>query len=73
MAAESDRMAKTRALLTDTDRDYITGESGRKRRYESAARIRARIQEELPHDIEVLQEHHPALLNELREVVCKND
>lgn len=70
MGSESRSMAKTRALLTDTDREYITGEAGRKRRYESAARIRARIQEELPRDVEILQEHHPELLEELQEVVC---
>lgn len=71
MASESGGMAKTRALLTNTDREYITGEEGRKRRYESASRIRARIQEELPRDVELLAEHHPELLEELREVVCE--
>lgn len=64
-------MAKTRALLTDTDREYITGEAGDKRRYESASRIRSRIKEELPRDIEILAEHHPDLLDELRAVVCE--
>lgn len=63
-------MARTRALLTATDRDYITGDEGRERRYQSASRIRSRIQEELPKDIELLEEHHPELLQELREVVC---
>jgi len=64
------RMAKTRALLTDTDREYITGEAGDDRRYQAASRIRNRVQEELPKDIELLEEHHPDLLEELREVVC---
>lgn len=68
------RMAKTRALLTDTDRKYISGEEGDEdRRYQSASRIRRRIQEELPHDVEILEEHHPDLLEELREVVCDDD
>lgn len=66
------RMAKTRALLTGTDREYITGSEGDEKRYQSASRIRRRIQEELPHDVEVLEEHHPELLEELREVVCQN-
>lgn len=63
-------MAKTRALLTDTDREYITGESGDEKRYQSASRIRRRIREELPRDVEILEENHPELLAELREVVC---
>ena len=63
-------MAKTRALLTGTDRKYITGEEGDDKRYQSASRIRRRIRDELPADIDVLEEHHPELLSELREVVC---
>lgn len=71
MGDETAIMAKTRALLTDTDREYITGSSGNKRRYESASRIRSRINQELPKDIEILEEHHPELLDELREMVCE--
>lgn len=67
------RMAKTRALLTDTDREYITGTEGDEKRYQSASRIRRRIQEEFPRDVEILREHHPELLEELREVVCDGD
>lgn len=65
-------MAKTRALLTETDREYITGAGGDDRKYQSASRIRRRIQEELPEDVEILEEHHPELLAELREVVCED-
>jgi len=64
------RMAKTRALLTGTDREYITGAEGDEKRYQSASRIRRRIQEELPRDVEILKEHHPDLLDELRNAVC---
>lgn len=74
MSANSrSRMAKTRALLTDTDREYLTGESGDEKRYQSASRVRRRIQEELPEDIELLEEHHPDLLDELRDAVCNNE
>jgi hypothetical protein len=66
------RMAKTRALLTETDREYLTGEGGDEKRYQSASRVRARIQEELPRDIEHLRNHHQDLLEELREVVCED-
>ncbi|MDL0129058.1 hypothetical protein [Halobacterium salinarum] len=63
-------MAKTRALLTDTEREQIAGEHGDNRKYQAASRIRRRIDEELTTDVEVLQEQHPQLLEELREVVC---
>lgn len=65
-------MAKTRALLTDTDREYLTGEEGDDKRYQSTSRVRRRIREELPRDIELLEEHHPKLLEELRETVCED-
>jgi len=67
------RMAKTRALLTETDREYITGGAGDDRRYQSASRIRRRIKEELPRDVEILKEHHQDLLDELRAVVCERE
>jgi hypothetical protein len=65
--------AKTRALLTETEREQIAGEHGRDRRYQATSRARGRIQEELARDIDVLKEHHPELLEELREVVCDDD
>lgn len=63
-------MAKTRAMLTETEREQIAGEHGRERRYQATSRIRRRISEELTRDIEVLAEHNPELLEEIREVVC---
>jgi hypothetical protein len=63
-------MAKTRALLTDTEREQIAGEHGDSRKYQAASRIRRRIEEELTTDVEVLRENHPDLYDELCEVVC---
>ncbi|WP_114578542.1 hypothetical protein [Saliphagus sp. LR7] len=65
-------MAKTRALLTETEREQIAGEHSDSRRYQATSRVRRRIEEELTQDIEVLEEHHPDLLEELREVVCED-
>lgn len=70
---DDERMAKTRAMLTETDRKYIAGEGGDKRKYQAASRIRSRIQDELPTDIELLKKHHPELLEELRAVVCETE
>lgn len=63
-------MAKTRALLTETEREQIAGEHGDDRRYQATSRVRRRLNEELTTDLAVLEEHHPDLLAELREVVC---
>jgi hypothetical protein len=64
-------MAKTRALLTETEREQIAGEHGDTRKYQAVSRIRSRIGEELTTDVLLLREHHPDLYNELREAVCE--
>lgn len=63
-------MAKSRALITPREREQIAGEHGDQRKYEATSRIRRRVREELTEDVAVLEEHHPDLLAELREVVC---
>jgi len=66
-------MGRYRAIMTDTDREYIAAgeEVDPHRRYQAISRVRSRINEELKTDVEVLEEHHPELLEELREVVCE--
>jgi hypothetical protein len=68
-------MTRSRGLITFTERDRISGEEDVKdaRRYQAVSRVRRRINEELPEEIALLEEHHPELLAELREVVCEND
>lgn len=61
-------MENTRALLTETDREQITGKHGDERRYQATTRIRGRV-EELKRDTEILAEHHPELLVEFREAI----
>jgi len=58
--------------MTTTDRDRIMGEADvpDEKRYQAIHRVRSRI-EELETDVEVLEEHHPDLLDELRDVVCE--
>jgi len=67
-----DKMARTRALLTKTDREQIADMDGssENKRYQAISRVRSRIQDELPEDVEILREHHPELYEELCEVVC---
>lgn len=71
-AKEATSMAKTRALLTETEREQIAGEHGNDRKYQATSRVRARIEEELVRDIEVLEDHHDDLLEELRSIVCED-
>jgi hypothetical protein len=64
-------MAQSRALLTERERELISDESIEDRRYQTVSKVRRRIEDELTEDVEVLEEHHPKLLEELREVVCE--
>ena len=72
MPSASLAMGKYRAIMTTTDRERITGEADvpDEKRYQTVHRVRSRI-EELETDVEVLEEHHPELLEELRDVVCE--
>jgi len=71
---ESAGMAKSRALITDTEFQRISGETEVEdpKRYQAISRVRKRINDELPKEVEMLEEHHPELLKELREVVCED-
>lgn len=71
-AGKQQSMAKSRAMLTETEREQIAGEHGRERKYQATTRIRRRIEDELVRDVEVLEENHPDLLEELRDVVCED-
>jgi ribosome-associated toxin RatA of RatAB toxin-antitoxin module len=65
-------MARRRALLTDRERELLAGVNVDEKnyQYQAATRVRNKINDELPEDMKVLEEHHPELYEELREVVC---
>jgi len=64
----------SRALLTEKERERIAGDAEHEqRRYEAVSRARRRIHEELPDDLELLEQHHPTLYDELVSVVCGNE
>lgn len=76
MSAKSNSdMSRYRAIMTETDRDYIRGsdDPSPSQVDQSVYRVRLRINEELEKDIAVLSEHRPDLLQELRDVVCDDD
>lgn len=61
-----------RGLLTESEREAIAGETSDSYRYKTRSFFRDRI-EKVSEDVEVLAEHDPDLLEELREVVCEED
>jgi len=64
-----------RALTTDRDRKQIARADGvsDSEHYQAVSRVRRRIRENMAEDVSLLREHHQALLDELREVVCEVD
>jgi len=72
---KNEGMTRSRGLITFTERDRIAGKDSIEdsKRYQSISRVRRRINEELPEEVELLREHHPELLEELREVVCEEE
>jgi hypothetical protein len=64
-------MAKQRALLTDTEREILSGEREVKDNYlySVQSRVRTRIKGPLKDDIETLREHDPELFEEIERTV----
>lgn len=66
-------MSEPRALLTEREREIISGEAdiSDDYRYQTISRVRRRF-DRLKTDLEYL-EHHDTLADELREVVCEGN
>lgn len=60
-------------MLTDTERELLESDGKSDRYYQAVSRVRRKINEELTDDIRLLEENHPELLTELREIVCEDD
>lgn len=65
-------MSQGRALLTTREREAIAGEASDSYYHKTRSYFRDRL-DELEKDLDVLAEHDPELLDELREVVCTNE
>lgn len=63
-----------RGLLTEREREILEGEAdvSDNYRYRVVSRIRTKI-ENIDDDVEILAENREDLLEELREVVCRNE
>lgn len=70
MASKSDN--EYRAILTEREREILTGEADVSDGYyyRVVSRVREKV-EQLGDDVEVLDEHHPKLAEELRDTVCE--
>jgi len=67
-------MARTRALLTQNDREVLLGKKGNKNRQRNVKwEVESRIEDELPEDIEILANEHPDILDKLQDVVCESE
>lgn len=72
-SSQVDAMADRRALLTDREREIISGEAdvSDEYRYQTISRVRKRMQR-LEDDLEALDAHGD-LGDELREIVCSGE
>jgi hypothetical protein len=70
-----DRMTRRRALLTDDEREILTGEKNVSDNYEYTirSRIRKKIKEELAEDVKIIAEYDDEILEELQEIVCPDE
>lgn len=63
-----------RALLTEGEREALTNPDSKENPYIAVSRVRNKIQDELPRDVEILQkhaeEHGSDLFDDLQRVVC---
>jgi hypothetical protein len=60
---------RSRALLTETDRERIASGADDPAVYQCVSRVRNRIADELGTDLRLLQQYHPELYAEVLEVV----
>jgi hypothetical protein len=63
-----------RSLLTDREREILSGEADVSDNYyykvQSVARQRVRG---ISDDVDILREHEPEMLEELQEIICENE
>jgi len=71
----SEQMAKRRALLTEAEREILGGDRDVKDnyRYSVESRVRTRIRNELPDDVETLREHYPEIFEEMQSLICDDE
>lgn len=65
-------MTRRRALLTDTERELLSNGNKSDRYYQAVSRVRTKINDELSEDIQIIEEHNPELIEELRGIVCED-
>lgn len=73
VTTQGESVTERRALLTDREREIVAGTADVEDsyRYQTVSRVRKRF-DRLEGDLEALEEHGD-LLEELQEIVCKED
>lgn len=71
-AVKQRTMTEGRALLTEREKEALAGDGSDSYRYKTRTYFRSRL-EKLEGDVDMLAEHDPELLDELRDVVCAGD
>lgn len=59
-----------RALLTETERETLRNPDSSENPYVAVSRVRRKLVEELPEDVEILRNNRPDLFELLEEAVC---
>jgi hypothetical protein len=66
-----------RALLTEGERESLTDPDSKDNPYIAVTRVRKKIKEELPRDVEILQQHSEKydsdLFEDLQRVICEHN
>lgn len=72
--AATEAMADRRALLTDREREIITGAADvtDEYRYQTVSRIRRRLKDRLTDDLDAM-DRHGGLGDDVRDIVCEGD
>ena len=65
-------MDRRRAILTDSERSVLENETESDRYYQVVSRVRRKINEELPQDVQIIRQNHAELYQELCDVVEKD-
>mgnify|MGYP000554331204 CR=1 FL=1 len=67
-------VARTRALLTENDREVLAGEKGDQNRQRNVKwEVESRIEDELDADVKLLEKHQPELYERVRDIVCQDN
>ncbi|WP_396614103.1 hypothetical protein ACH9L7_20200 (plasmid) [Haloferax sp. S1W] len=68
-------MSEGRALMTEREREILSGEADVKDnyRYKVESQVRNRISKRMQDDVEILRERYPEMMEQLQDIVCEDE